>query len=122
MNRGKNLIINAVVLMACFLLLAGYASANDQKKIFIAVGKNDTQAIKVFLDRDPGLVSATSKGNMTPLHIAAIKGYVEIGRLLLDAGADVNFRTFNGTTPMSFSVVNNHGSMTDLLYEYGGVE
>jgi len=121
MHNRKHLIINAAILVAV-LLLAGHASANDRSKIFIAVGKNDVRTVKVLLEKDPGLVNATSKGNMTPLHIAAIKGYIEVGRLLLDAGADVNFRTFNGTTPMSFSTVNNHGKMIDLLYEYGGVE
>jgi ankyrin repeat protein len=59
---------------------------------------------------------------MTPLHIAASTGSAEIVMLLLDAGANVNARTFFDSTPLSFAVVNNHPDVMRILRENGGIE
>lgn len=37
---------------------------------------------------------------MTPLHLAAWSGKVEVARLLLEAGAEVNSCSQNGDTPL----------------------
>ena len=40
------------------------------------------------------------KGDETPLHLACLRGEPEIARLLLDHGADVNAKNYQGETPL----------------------
>lgn len=45
------------------------------------------------------------KGDITPLMAAASGGYVDIVKLLLVHGADVNAQSSTGKTPLNFSTV-----------------
>ena len=49
------------------------------------------QVIEVLLDYGKNTdLEARSEMNRTPLHIAAIKGWLDIVKLLIRSGADVN--------------------------------
>lgn len=89
--------------------------------IYRAVYQDRTDEVRTLPERDPGLANTLSKGDMDPLHVAAAKGGIEIVRLLVAAGADVITRTLNGTTPLSFGVVSDHGEIADFLRDAGGV-
>ncbi len=57
------------------------------------------------------------------LHQASMFGNVEIARLLLAAGADVNLRRMEtGNTPLDLAVKYLHPEMAELLRRHGGVE
>jgi ankyrin repeat protein len=45
-------------------------------------------------------VSESDKGGDTPLHLAAVGGYVEVGRMLIEANADVGVRDKFGLSPL----------------------
>lgn len=45
------------------------------------------------------------KGDITPLMAAASGGYVDIVKLLLVHGADVNAQSSTGKTPLCFSTI-----------------
>jgi hypothetical protein len=49
----------------------------------------------------------------TPLYFAAYNGHVEIARLLLQNGAEVNAKGYDGWTPLHFAA--NHGNV-DILH------
>jgi ankyrin repeat protein len=55
----------------------------------------------------------------TPLHEAAWKGQIEIARLLVENGAEVNARYNNGSSPLQRSVRNGHIDILHLLIENG---
>jgi hypothetical protein len=55
-----------------------------------------------FVYRDDGLMVKNSSG-MTPLMIAAMDGSEDLVRLLLDHGADVNAKTPDGLTALSWA-------------------
>ena len=58
----------------------------------------------------------------TPLHAAASRNSVDIVRLLLDAGADVNARSNKGETPLLNAVANTTPAklfIVRLLREHG---
>jgi hypothetical protein len=55
----------------------------------------------------------------TPLHYAAENGHIEIARLLLQNGADVNVRSNGVSTPLHCSAWNGHVDILHLLVKNG---
>jgi hypothetical protein len=55
----------------------------------------------------------------TPLHRAACHGHVEIARLLLQNGAEVNVRNNYGNTPLHWAASHGHVDILHLLVENG---
>ena len=53
----------------------------------------------------------------TPLMAAAAKGYIEIMKLLISFGADVNFRNNNGETALIWAAHNGHSEAVNILIE-----
>lgn len=57
-------------------------------------------------------------GNKTPLHIAAKESFYEIGKLLLDFGADINTLDAGLCTPLHWSANKGDEEFVRLLLEY----
>lgn len=57
--------------------------------------------------------------NCTALNIACIKGYTDIAKLLLEAGASHSIRDCTGSTPFSEAVYHNRLQLVDLLPQFG---
>jgi hypothetical protein len=55
----------------------------------------------------------------TPLHSAVLNGHIEITRLLLQNGADVNAKNIHGSTPLHCSAKYGHVDILHLLVENG---
>jgi hypothetical protein len=55
----------------------------------------------------------------TPLHSAAANGHIEIARLLLQNGADVNAKENDGYTPLHYAAFQGHVDILHLLVENG---
>lgn len=77
------------------LLISKGADVNAQDEwegyapIHAAVIENKVELIKLLLSKRAN-VDAESRGGLTPLMIAATKGYTEAAELLVSHGADVN--------------------------------
>ena len=52
---------------------------------------------------------------MTPLHMAAERGSVELCRILLQNGAKTDVQTNLGLTPLMIAVENDHSDVAALL-------
>jgi hypothetical protein len=57
--------------------------------------------------------------NDSPLHYATMIGHVEIARLLLQNGADLNVKSNYGTTPLHRAATRGHIDILHLLVENG---
>lgn len=68
------------------------------------------------LDFDP---SSRDNAGFTPLHVAASRGHVLIGKLLLKYGANVSSAAQGGIRPLHEACENNHIEMIRLLLSYG---
>jgi len=55
-----------------------------------------------------------------PLHVAAAKGHVDVARLLLERGADVNAKeSVYDATPLHIAALYGHADVARLLLEHG---
>ena len=74
---------------------------------------------KVFMVKDAinngSDLNETDEDGITPLHVAAKNGNLEIAKLLINYGADKNLRDNNGTLPIEFAKNNNHQEIIELL-------
>jgi len=50
----------------------------------------------------------------TPLHLASIRGHVNIARVLVEAGADVNAQDFDMMTPLHYA--SEYGQNNVIIY------
>ena len=108
----------------CRYLIAQGAKA-EASDIFWACSYGDIPAVLRFLEADASLVHArrppgpaihTSWVGRTPLHEAAARGEAEIGRLLIEHGADVNARGgARAATPLHAAAVCGHRELVNLL-------
>ena len=83
-----------------------------------AIKRNDIEGLTRALDKgmDPNLVN---ENGWTLLMIAAVEGNVEMGRLLLDAGAFTTAANAKGDTALTIAVNRNHAGFVDLLNSFG---
>src|SRR5678816_938500 len=58
-------------------------------------------------------------GGMSPLLYAARDGRMDLVRMLLDAGANINERDANDITPLIISITNNHPDVARFLIDRG---
>ena len=61
----------------------------------------------------------TPSGAMSPLLFAAREGNQEMARILLDAKADINLPSANGSPPLVVAITNNHIGLAIALLEKG---
>lgn len=68
---------------------------------------------------DPSSINALTKSGETPLISAIVTGDVELVRLMLQRGADVEARCVDHITPLMHAVMHGHLSILDLLLSKG---
>ena len=60
-------------------------------------------------------MTTSGRGRNTPLHLAAIKGFTNVGRKLLKKEALVMARNGEGKTPLELAVENKHNEYARLM-------
>ena len=60
-------------------------------------------------------MSTAGKNRNTPLHLAAIKGFTNVGNKLLEHGAIVMYRNADNKTPLELAVLNRHSDFAVLM-------
>ena len=66
-----------------------------------------------------GVANATGNNGGTPLHLAAQEGHVDLARMLLDKGAEVDARDAKGETPLHRATEKGHTDVAGLLLARG---
>jgi len=107
-----------VLILLTIALMALPAAAGE---IHRAIEAGDTELVATLLGADPGLVNAEDQNQTRdlPLHTAAAHGQLEIARLLLDAGAEVDAGDSDLSTPLHVAAVRGQADLVDLLVERG---
>jgi hypothetical protein len=79
-----------------------------------------TSSVKRLLSiRNINVNVKSDMSGATPLHYAALKGHIEIARLLLHNGAEVNAKGDYGSTPLYWAAIHGHVDILHLLVENG---
>jgi ankyrin repeat protein len=107
------------------LLLASRADINAQTRVEIpdgSSGKPEARSGDIGA-HGPGMYRGRAvpspSGGLTVLHFAARDGNIELARLLVAAGADLERPSGNGTRPLLAAIINNHIELAMFLLEKG---
>jgi len=88
-------------------------------RLNILIDEGDSTGVADLLRTTPKLAEARDKVRATPLITAAYRGDVEICRLLMLAGADVNARKEDGWSALHFAVERDEMELAQLLLDNG---
>jgi hypothetical protein len=60
-------------------------------------------------------VNAQRYNHQTPLHLASLRGYLELSQLLIGHGADIEAQDDQGRTPFSIALAQGHRKLARFL-------
>ncbi|EYU28799.1 hypothetical protein ABFS82_12G098000 [Erythranthe guttata] len=83
--------------------------------------QNDAVAVRKLLEEDRSLVHARDYDNRTPLHVAALHGWIDVAQCLIEFKADVNAQDRWKNTPLADAEGAKRSRMIELLNSYGGL-
>ena len=92
---------------------------DETAEFFDAAKRGDAARVHDLVAARPGLVRALQPHDKTALHVAAEHDRVDVARVLLDAGADIEAKTSWGATPLDWAATMGSAAVGDLLLERG---
>ncbi|KDO17811.1 TKL protein kinase [Saprolegnia parasitica CBS 223.65] len=90
---------------------------NDEYSLLTAAASGNVAKVQSYLDKRVNVNCTDSI--YTPLHRAAYNGHVDVARLLLDKGADVEASNANGYTPLHYAAQGKKPEMVEFLLAKG---
>ena len=106
------LLAAAALIVAISLVFRGQPC--EMKSVFITLSHHDVRLLQQELARDRRAIERKDLDGNTPLHIAALDGWTEAVRVLLDAGADPNGVNARGHTPVHLAL-NASANQYDII-------
>ncbi len=95
------------------------ADAEGHLPIAMASDNGATEIVAALLENGARTDVTEREFACTPLHIAAVRGYREIARMLLDRGAQVGAQNARGDTPFDLAARYGQRDVAELLLEHG---
>ena len=98
--------------------------AREQKKIYIykyftpvhnMIKENDLRGIQSLLKKKPEFLNFQDIKGKTPLYTAVEEGNFKISKYLLNVGADINRRDYNGLSPLDISNIKGYSNISNYL-------
>ena len=85
----------------------------------ISIIAQDVDIFKKILPKTKHLINKKSPGGIYPLFLSISLGNVEIIKLLLESGADINIKNENGETPLNMAIIQGgNPELIDLLLKF----
>ncbi|KAH8995800.1 hypothetical protein EDB86DRAFT_3077358 [Lactarius hatsudake] len=86
-------------------------------KFFDAISKNDALAVKQMIEDEEDLTNRRDHVGRTPLHVAILSNSVEVGCVLIDAGARMTARLVGGRTSLHLAAQMGRVSLVTKMLE-----
>ncbi len=114
MSRSITLLALAAGVVCCALPALG-------GEIHRAIEAGDAARVQQILASDPAAVTQPDEDQFhnLPIHTVATTGNVEIARILLDAGAEIEAGDSDNTTALSVAALRGHEDLVAFLIEEG---
>jgi ankyrin repeat protein/L-ascorbate metabolism protein UlaG (beta-lactamase superfamily) len=115
------MLMNKTLAISVTVLLAAVLSAHGGE-IHQAVADGDAARVRELLRGDPTLAEVPDEADQfssLPLHLAARNGHMEIVKLLLDAGTDVDCGDSDESTPLHVAALRRHQDIVAFLLAKG---
>ncbi len=97
-----------------------YVNPSGWTAIHQAAGTPHTHLLEFFLSLHPNGLNSISKDGMSVLQYAVEEGRFAAVKLLVERGADVNYRNpKNELTPLSYAILGNHTRIKEYLEQQG---
>ncbi|KAL2555794.1 Ankyrin repeat domain-containing protein 50 [Forsythia ovata] len=96
------------------------AGSKGWSELHVAVAFDQTDEIqRLVTEKERGSLDCRDKEGRTPLHLAASKGQLESAKVLVSAGAQVDFQSKDGRTALHRAAANGDRRMVEMLLELG---
>jgi ankyrin repeat protein len=97
------------------IYLKNRAYYRESEDIFGYTRLNDLDKLAVVLKEHPELIN-TKEDGLTALHIASDRGYLDVVKALIDAGADINIKTDDDDTALHLGNCSRIGVVCVTVY------
>lgn len=90
-----------------------------KRRVFQAASNGNAKYVKILLSK--GVKPDVKKGDTgaTLLHVASLRGHIDVVELLVLEGANINSTNNKGQTPLSFAISRNHHQIVEFLVNNG---
>jgi cytohesin len=107
--------------LMCALIVLCFAAAGLAGELQEAAARGDIAKVRSLIRANPAALHARVNGT-TALHEAVRAGHLEIVKLLIASGANVNATDFSGLTPLKLALGWKHADVAAFLRANGGLE
>ncbi|RXK13544.1 hypothetical protein CP965_06995 [Halarcobacter mediterraneus] len=110
-----------VILITLFFIGCAKQNSLQKESSFVseplhnAVRSNNKELVNSLIKENKELLNKKDRFGYTPLHLASRFNHLEIVKLLIDSGAEVNTQDKYGDTPLIDATKNNFTSISKLL-------
>jgi ankyrin repeat protein len=118
-KKSSHRIVALALASAAILTLVPLSPADDLADLSLAIRQGNLTVGRALVEKNPALTKTADGSGFTPLHIAATAGRVDIVAYLLDRGADIEARGYDGRSAWHLAESGGRASTVALLAPRG---
>lgn len=113
--------IKSAILLIIFVsvALSGYGQNDFPDKVQNSIASNDVSGVENALGKKVTITSVNSEGNILLHEACRNDSRIDVAKMLINKGSDVNAKNNSGYTPLHIAALNGSSEIITLLLENG---